>query len=126
MLKALSVAPIAARMMAGEAAMKIAGIGSGALAPGLLATTPSLNNGPSNPLRFFDFGSWFKDIGRDQVREEASYVAALDPDLACMQSMSLSAKVRMQRERQYSRYMEARKRWFTKSISAKGLVEWWP
>lgn len=39
-------------------------------------------------------------------REEASYVQALDPDIACKRSWSMSVKINEQRQRNYQRNVE--------------------
>lgn len=123
LLRVLGAAPVAAKMMADEAAARLAGLAGGTVAPALLPSPGGIGN--TKPRSYLNFGQWFEEIGHDQLREEASYVQSLDPDLAAMQ-LPLCTKVRMQRARQYSRYLEGRKRWFNRSILFKGVVEWWP
>jgi hypothetical protein len=42
-----------------------------------------------------------------RLRNDAKYVHALDPDIACMRSWSMSFKIHCQRQRNYERALEA-------------------
>ena len=46
----------------------------------------------------------------EQYRDEAKYVAELDPDIACKKSWSMSVKIQEQRQRNYQRRLERLKR----------------
>lgn len=53
----------------------------------------------------------------DQRREDDSWVNRLDPDLASMHSMSLSARISIQRDRNVGRAMDRHKRWLSRALT---------
>lgn len=59
--------------------------------------------------------AWFEQKRRERARE----VYALDLDLAAMNSMSLAAKVAIQRERNYKRYLDDEEEYITRRIKEK-------
>lgn len=126
-------APVAAKAAAGElmAASSVTGIG---VLPSM--TAASADYFGSSPAETGDYeknemkalkaiikGAWPVHV-EDRIRRNAQDVRCLDPDLASNRSMSLSTKVRLQRERNYVRMKaecidDARVR-----LAKKALPEW--
>lgn len=116
-LKALAAAPVAAPAIAAEA---VAGGGLGSSA-GKIAM-PAVGSGaffgdtsgPINDETQWARGQLAKLAGRSREQKEHERLQftpdGIDPELAGMRSLSLSAKVRMSRDRQYERYNERRNR----------------
>lgn len=88
---------------------------------------PGRSIGPGQqPQRWTSFGDFFKKSGMEiEAREEAKEVAGFDADILEMRSLSTTAKVRMQRERNYQRIIARRKFWFERDISLRGFAERW-
>lgn len=62
-------------------------------------------------LKIMGLPQWQKD----QWRDEAKHVSVLDPDLASMRSMSLSAKIYIQQERNYQKHEDHFWNWWSLS-----------
>lgn len=53
----------------------------------------------------------------DLLRERLeTHVGQLDPDIACMQSIALQAKIRMQRDRTFERNRTQQRRWLERQV----------
>ena len=125
-------APIAGRAMAQEAAslmtrgglqavgLAVSGAGDGPAQP-----TSSLSNS-KGPQKFFDFAEWFRAAGEARVKEQAKELNGFDADLLAMRSLSLVARVNIQRERNYARLVTEKREYFNRRLSAEGVFEWWP
>jgi len=106
-LKAAAVAPAAAKKAAESRARKMADVGAVGEGVGQIATTAPNVEGKSRK----EFRKWVLNHGlpewrREQMREEAKAVHALDPDIASMVSFSLAGKVQMQQQRNYRRAVD--------------------
>jgi hypothetical protein len=113
-LALIGLAPAAAaaglKEAAARAGVSVTGIGGMLPRPsGLTEIGPEPANGPFNRsalravYRMFGLPAWEKE----RIRREARYVEHLDPDLASARSFSLSARVRMQADRNYARRLSA-------------------
>lgn len=56
-------------------------------------------------------------------RRLETHVHALDPDLAVMRSLSLDAKIRIQRDRQFTRERESQRRYLSRNIE-RAIKNW--
>lgn len=67
-------------------------------------------------FRFFGIPDWLKQVHRQQ----SSYVMALDPDIACKRSWSMSVKIMTQRQRNYDRAIQGLHKggWFVRQRRA--------
>lgn len=92
----------------------LAGSGGGAPAP----DGSPLDDDPSRRIwatkRLFQLAN---PVHLEQRRQDAWHVHALDPDLASMYSMSLSAKIVIQRERNYQRALDADRGFYGRVLS---------
>jgi hypothetical protein len=110
-LRLMAAAPVAAPVVAREAAQKA---GISALGYGM----PMPPSGAGNSIA--GGNDWIRDWAKDVFSagwKEARWqdiksnpVGALDPDLASSKSLSLSAAVRIQRERNFARMVENERR----------------
>jgi hypothetical protein len=127
-LKAFAAAPVAAPVLAREAAAK-AGVGP-LLNANTLQGSPLADPVPPPNGSFIDYvreevqrtmsSEWTDRIRSESVRN----VKRLDPDLACSRSLSLSAAVRLQAERDADRRIaEARNHWLSEFRKTTG-TEW--
>lgn len=106
-LRLLAAAPVAAPVVAREAAQK-AGIGTVGLGVDQYSSSGSCGPSPSN-----DEGEWLtgwcrrvlsKEWEEEKRREGKSWLPTrLDPDLAASRSLSLSAALRIQQDRNIER-----------------------
>lgn len=113
-LRLLAAAPVAAPVVAREAALK-AGVGN---VVGYAA--PSMLSGASQAGLTPDHGDWLKSWAvevfskqwEEQQRAEvmSNPVGVLDADLASSRSLSLSTAIRMQRERNFERMVKNHQR----------------
>ncbi|HEX6972700.1 MAG TPA: hypothetical protein VF234_10825 [Limnochordia bacterium] len=118
-LRAVAAAPVGAQVAAEQAKLSLTGAKVG------FGGTDVLPQPSTGPVRFSSFGDWLKRFGETAIRREARNVDRLDPDLVEMR-LPLNTKFRMQRERNYQRILEDRRRWFDDTIGVKGFLEWWP
>lgn len=103
-------APLAAKSVEAEmmSLTSLRGHGVSPLAPGVVGfgAPSSMDEDGVNPqLRMADYLELWGKLPRHverQVRENANYVQALDPDLAAKRSWSLSVKIADQRQRNYN------------------------
>ena len=112
-------APLAAKA-AGDAQFakdmglhNFAGLGSATMGLSSGGPPAECNPGPYIPYekRLMGAADYIKIFGvpssvEFRMRDEAKYVAHLDPDIACKQSWSMSVKIMTQRERNYQRSIE--------------------
>jgi hypothetical protein len=101
-LRGVVAAPFAAKQVAEQAASRLSGISIGHLAGSnqIGINQPPALAQPSNL-------QWLKVIDDKTLRRELEsiyyererQVSAIDPDIACLRSVSLSAKIAYQRER---------------------------
>lgn len=118
-LKLFGMAPAALPVAAREIA-KSNSIGSFTSNPGILggsltASTPSNDDYLSHILK--EIGKWAADgetLARKEVRFENIY--RLDPDIASMRSLSLSAAMRIQRDRLVKRYLEGQRSYLSTEL----------
>lgn len=127
LLKLIGVSPVAATVAAQQGAAMLTGRGLGAVTGlagvgGVADVAPSASSGP---VRFTDFFSWFKEIGRAEIERQAKYVDGFDADIVA-RHLPLATKVRLQRERNYARIKEERRQDIEKRIGLRGFAEWWP
>jgi hypothetical protein len=52
-------------------------------------------------------------------KKQERWVDGLDPDLATYRSFSIGAKVRMQRERNFDRWVKGQTNWFERALSGE-------
>lgn len=106
-LRALPAAPFVAKRAAEDAAANLARIGSSV---GDASVPPSaVSDGGINAAQWRSILSTV--AGREQARailiEEERHVSRIDPDLAVLKSISLSAKIAYQRDRNVERRLDA-------------------
>ena len=65
-------------------------------------------------------GMTAKDLAE---RRRQTHVSVLDPDLAVMRSLSLSAKIRMQRDRQFERGLEDHRSYLARQVE-RAIKNW--
>lgn len=112
LLRALGVAPLAARAAAEKAAASLAAVqmGVGEAHSGLPSAAPQSAGGYAVFKRSSILELALRtQADRDEIESlyyRAAYVAALDPDLAGKRSWSLAAKITFQRQRNVKRMME--------------------
>ena len=107
-LRLIAAAPVAAPVIAREAATK-AGIGVIGSAQAVAGTYGEPICGPSNQGWAMSYAKRVfssKWLSEERDRFRFRQVGVLDPDLASSRSLSLSAAVVMQRERDFARYVE--------------------
>ena len=75
--------------------------------------------------KFLDFASWLKGGGDSEMRESAKTIDGFDADVIEMHSMSLQAKVRTQRKRNYNNIMHEKQTWFRQVLARNGFVKDW-
>jgi hypothetical protein len=110
----LGATPLAARAAADEAMAKaagvtVSGIGNGGLGLPYVGLPPE--DGAAYEKRLIGAADYVKLFGIPEVmdyeaRDRARYVNALDPDIACKASWSMSVKLMTQRQRNYAREIE--------------------
>lgn len=136
-------APLAAKAAADAEIARFAGIGSNIAATGLglYSSPPPAGFGTSQAgtlsyqQMMIGASDYIKMFGLPEVvefelRDQAKWVASLDPDLAAKKSWSMSVKILEQRQRNYDRSVERMKKagWQQKKRSAiKTLLGFeWP
>jgi hypothetical protein len=67
---------------------------------------------PKRELAEF-LGKSAADLARERLE---THVAQLDPDIACMQSIALQAKIRMQRDRTFERNRAQQRGWLERQL----------
>ncbi len=118
-LKFSAVAPIAAKEAIGQ--MELSAAQSVKLGP--LASLGS-NAGPlagSSMKTFTVFEDWWKEC---RTSKRTISVHEIDPDILCLNSMSLTAKIRKQRDRNFDNYKREQKDWFLDTLKNNGSVSW--
>jgi hypothetical protein len=124
MIGGLAALPVAER-----AATKLAAVDTSTFAN--LAHAPSLSIGGLSS----DQGNWewvknrvkeaLSDSERARIEEDIKFAALpLDPDLASSRSLSLSAAMRIQRERQIERRLTAQRRYWLREFKQATGTEW--
>lgn len=135
--KLLGVAPVAAKAAADAEIAKVTTLGNGFVAPHLLQ---GANGGGFPGSSSFDnnrlaAAAYMKLKGlpehvREQLWRNATYVGALDPDLAALKSFSMSVKILTQRERNFQRALEAQEHsfWYARASGLfRAATGWdWP
>lgn len=111
-------APLAAKVAADSEIAKLVGARSQALAStglGLhdsgLPAVQSIGNGLTHQQKLIGAADYIKMFGLPEVvefelRDQSKWINALDPDLACKKSWSMSVKIAEQRQRNYQRAVE--------------------
>lgn len=124
-LKMFGVAP-AMPFAAKAAEMEQAGIGIlGQQVGGVIAGSAPTPTISGSGLSFFDFATWFREVGKDRCRQQARETRTLDPDIMAMH-LPLTTKLRWQEERSYQRIIAQQKGWFMQRLKECGEVTWWP
>ena len=117
----MAASPVAAQAVAQDAQLRMAGITRLGASP-IDAAAPSTADESFQKLG--SFGEWLTKAG-DGLRNEAKEIRALDPDIMSFRSMSLSAKIQMQRERNYQALLVDRRNWFDKQFKRLGFTKWY-
>lgn len=117
-LKLIGAAPIAAKAtadaeLAKASGINVSGVGNASLglAGGGGAMPSALADGVTYEQRLIGATDYIKmfgvpDVINFELRDRAKYVSALDPDIACKASWSMSVKIMTQRQRNYDRELE--------------------
>lgn len=104
---------------------KLAGVGPSMVLPALTGTA-SLGKAV-NAARVFttasEFSTWWKEFGKRSAYEQAAYSRDLDPDIAGFH-LPLGTKLRMQRDRNYSRIKDRMRANFLQTILRGPYHEW--
>lgn len=111
----MGMTPIAAKSAVDAELAKQAGLhaanglgmsGSYGVPAGVISDNTSYENRVSDAVKYIKaFG--VPDFMEREIRSRSRYVSALDPDIACKKSWSMSVKIMTQRQRQYDRDLEA-------------------
>lgn len=104
-LKAMAAAPAVAQRMAEEAAGVV--VSAGAESGAIMATAPGPIGHYSGP-KMLELATLAKtgllpDWAKRQALRNLAYERRIDPDVACLQSVSLSAKIQISMERRLAR-----------------------
>jgi hypothetical protein len=121
-LALMGAAPLAAKATADAEIAKQIGLNSGGLIQGGFgnqiggASALGMADGGSYEQRITGAAEYIKMFGMPEsiareLRENTRYVGALDPDIACKKSWSMSVKLMTQRQRQYDRQVENMTGW---------------
>lgn len=136
-------APLAAKAVADAEIAKLVGIsgqsiastGLGLAGGGLPTGQGTQSGGLTHQQMLIATADYIKAFGIPEVieveiRDQAKRISALDPDIACKRSWSMSVKVLSQRERNYQRIVERMKKtgWQQRKRSAiKAIMGFeWP
>jgi hypothetical protein len=129
-------APLVAKAAADAEIAKLALNGNALSSMGLgMAAPPAMmQDGVTHQQMVIGASDYIKMFGVPEVvefelRDQAKWISALDPDLACKKSWSMSVKILEQRQRNYERAVERLKKsgWQQKKRSAIKTVlgfEW--
>lgn len=103
-----AAAPIAGKQIAEEAAAKLAGVytGGGISSAGLSAAPQSSDDPSPEAYRFSLKIPHVREEVERMLFQQERLVGYIDPDIAVMRSVSLSAKICYQRKRNVERRME--------------------
>lgn len=113
--------PAAIKMAVGDIQMRLAGMTQlGASAPGGLPPQPAIGDFQ----KIGSFSEWFAKQGAEW-RDDAKNIRALDPDILSYKAMSLSAKIHIQRERNYQALLAERRGWFDRQFKKLGFMKWY-
>lgn len=125
-LKALGMAPATAAAMIPALEASLAGVGVGAA-----SALGNIGVGYGSPqptaakaMKLFDFASWLKQVGDNELRNDAREVRTIDADIMSMR-LPFNTKIKWQQERNYRRLIENRKSWFDRQVERHGFVEHW-
>jgi hypothetical protein len=125
-LRGLAAAPLGAQVAAQEVAMRAAGIsGIGMAQAGNLSSGADVPVSENSAQRITSFAEWLKIGGLKQIKRNVQSVQILDPDIVCLGSVSLCAKIQMQRDRNLKRELADREDWFSNRLKQNGFVAWW-
>ena len=86
---------------------------------GLDAAIPFAKDAEYDPVAWAkrDLAEFMGKSAADLLRERLeTSVDRLDPDLACMQSLALQAKLRIQRDRNFERIRQGQRNWFERRV----------
>lgn len=116
-LRLIGMAPIAAQVAAKEQALAKINLGRhGLLQPGLAGYASGNANVPGSDHLHKQLKKLLSPGQRDKMRRQMSGPISLDPDLASSRSMSISAAVSIQRERNIDRMIEQELGWLQERI----------
>ena len=120
-LRGMAAAPIGGHIAIEQAKM-------GLMRGGLFGAGISDNVAPESvggESKFINFTSWLAGGGEKKIRRSAEDINGFDADIIEMHSPSLTAKVRMQRKRNYNRLLAYKQGWFKEILARKGIVTDW-
>lgn len=83
------------------------------------------SDSPDKSTKFTNFTDWLKDVGQNELKNEAHYINGFEGDIIDMH-LPMVTKIRMQRARNYERLLENKRHWFAKRLHTNGFVAWWP
>ena len=121
-LRGMAAAPIGGHIAIEQAKM---GLMQGGLFGAGIAGDVAAEVGGANESKFTTFASWLAGGGEKEMRRNAQDIHGFDADIIEMQSPSLTAKVRMQRKRNYIRLLDYKQGWFKEILARKGIVKDW-
>ena len=120
-LRGMAAAPIGGRIAAEQAKARLL---TGGLAGAGIASAEYAEEG-DRARKFMNFVSWFKAGGENEMRRRAEFIDGFDADIIEMRSPSLTAKVRMQRERNFVRIIREKQSFFKRTLARQGFVKDW-
>ena len=120
-LRSMAAAPIGGHIAIEQAKMGL--MRGGLFGAGI--SSDSAGDGGPNESKFTNFASWLTGGGEKEIRRNAEDINGFDADIIEMRSPSLSAKVRMQRKRNYIRLLDYKQGWFKEILARKGIVRDW-
>ena len=120
-LRGMAVAPIGGRIAAEQVKTRLL---TGGLAGAGIASSEYAEEA-DKARKFPSFVSWFKAGGENEMRRRAEFIDGFDADIIEMRSPSLTAKVRMQHERNYARIIREKQSFFKRELARHGFVRVW-
>lgn len=120
-LRGMAAAPIGGRIAAEQIRTRL--LTGGLTGAGI--TSSEYAEEADKARKFLSFVSWFKSGGENEMRHRAEFIDGFDADIIEMRSPSLTAKVRMQRERNYARIIGEKQSFFKRTLARQGFVEDW-
>ena len=82
--------------------------------------SPTQNEG----RKFMNFGSWFNQMGQQEIQDSARYINGFDPDIVTFH-LPIQTKVTWQRNRNYNRILKEKQSWFASTLRRNGWVKDW-
>jgi hypothetical protein len=124
--------PGMAREMAAKAAADLSGVGGGSILGGFGGIAVPEAGYPLQAPSFLQRAKSSLDLlrgmtgeQRSELRRRVGDVHRLDPDLASYHSMSMGARIEIQRDRNVEAYLRNRRSWW-QGVVDRGVDEWTP